>query len=173
MSRQHNIQTPGSAVQQAMTQQSGNEQRGDDDSNVQLVGLGDPDAAIDVEGRVVTLNEIVTSAFETSGLSVLEWNALEGVQRDGFVASKRSELATLYRNAPEDMPTQEEARANAQAAAARRQAARQANPGNPVGARESSLPHRDEIDPKAISAPVLTQQGWVVHSPKALPRNFQ
>lgn len=172
MSRNHNIQTPGSAVQLAMTQPSGDRQ-GDDDSHVKLVGLGDPGAAIDVEGRTVALNEIVTSAFETSGLSVLEWNALEGVQRDGFVASKRSELATLYRNAPSDMPSQDEARANAQAAAARRQAARQANPDNPAAARESALPHRDDVDPRRINAPVLTQQGWVVHSPKALPRNFQ
>lgn len=172
MARQHNIQTPGAALHQAATSQSAGQQD-DNDSDVVLVGIGSPDAVIDIDGRAVAINEIVTSAFETSGMSLLEWNALEGPQRDGFIAEKRQELATLYRNADREMPSQEDARAAAQAAVARRQAARTVHPDSPAAARQAALPHRDDIDPAELKAPVLTQQGWVVHDPKPLPHKYR
>lgn len=148
----------------------------DNPEAVALIGIGDPDTSIEIEGRTVPLNDIVTGAFETSGFSVLEWNALESPARDDMIATKSKEFAQMFRDAGADLPGQEAARAAAQASVAARRAAREAaaNANVPVADRKPTLPHRDEIDAKKIAAPVLTQQGWIVPSvQRQLPQNFR
>lgn len=139
-----------------------------------LAGIGSDDAVMQISGRDVPINEIVEGAFETSGLSAEEWNAAEPTKRDELIAGKRKELETMFRNAG-DMPSQELARQQAQAAVAARQAARAARPaedGAPAAA--PTLPHSSEVDPATLAAPKLCSDGWLVPTiQKQLPQNFR
>lgn len=141
---------------------------------VVLAGIGDPMSVMQIAGRDVSINEIVEGAFETSGLSLEEWNAAEPTKRDELIAGKRKELETVYRAAGE-LPSQDAAREQAQAAVAARRAQREAKPaadGSPAAARE--LPHSSEVDPAALAAPKLCSDGWLVPTiQKPLPQNFR
>lgn len=161
--RSYQVQTPGQVASPK-----------DNPEAVPLVGIAEDPAFIDIAGRQVSLNEIVMSAFETAGVSILEWNAMSGEQRDELVADKRKELQALFRDGGQDLPAQDATRQAAQAAVAARKAAREANPGVAASDRPPVLPHRDDIDPNKIAAPVLTQQGWIVSNiPRQLPSNFR
>lgn len=135
----------------------------------------DTDAVLTIAGREVPLAEVVIGAFETSGMSVEEWAAVDPQVRDDLVGKKRKELEQSLAGAGE-LPSQAAAREAAVAAVNARKASRtaRAEPSQAAAAGAPKLPHRDEIDPKAIAAPVQTQQGWIVPStPRQLPRNFQ
>lgn len=161
--RTYDVKTPGKV-----------ESPQENPSAVPLVGISEDNATIVIAGRDVALNEIVMGAFETAGVSVLEWNALEAEARDELIADKRKELQALFRDAGVDLPAQDATRRAAQAAVAARKAAREANPGVAASDRPPTLPHRDDVDPNKIAAPVLTQQGWVVSNiPRSLPSNFR
>lgn len=122
------------------------------------------------------LAEVVIGAFETSGMSAEEWAAVEPELRDELVGKKRKELEQSLAGAGE-LPSQTAARQAAIAAVNARRASRAAiDEGTTQATAQAArkLPHRDEIDPMEIAAPVLTQQGWVVPSaPRELPRNFK
>ncbi|AJY14475.1 hypothetical protein K6W16_10425 [Burkholderia dolosa] len=146
-----------------------------DDGPAPIVGA-DTEAVLTIAGREVPLAEIVIGAFETSGLSVEEWNAAEPQMRDDLVGKKRKEVEQTLASAGE-LPSQEAARKAAVAAVNARRASRAAiDEGTTQATAQASrkLPHCDEIDPMAIAAPVLTQQGWIVPSaPRELPRSFK
>ncbi|MCA8427847.1 hypothetical protein LGN30_32175 [Burkholderia seminalis] len=146
-----------------------------DDGPAPIVGA-DTDAVLTIAGREVPLAEIVIGAFETSGMSVEEWAAVDPQVRDDLVGKKRKELEQSLAGAGE-LPSQAAAREAAVAAVNARRASRAAIADGTAktGAQhERKLPHRDEIDPMDIAGPVLTQQGWIVPSaPRELPRNFK
>ncbi|HIC7209397.1 hypothetical protein [Burkholderia stabilis] len=145
----------------------------DDDTPV-LVGA-DTDAVLTIAGRDVPLAEIVIGAFETSGMSVEEWAAAEPEVRDDLVGRRRKELEQSLAGAGE-LPSQAAAREAAVAAVNARKATRsdRAEMAQAAAPTVRKLPHRDEIDPEKIAAPVQTEQGWIVPStPRELPRNFK
>jgi hypothetical protein len=141
---------------------------------VVLAGIGDPMSVMQIAGRDVPINEIVEGAFETSGLSLEEWNAAEPTKRDELIAGKRKEFETMFRAAG-DLPGQDAAREQAQAAVAARRAQREAKPaadGSPAAA--PTPPHSSEVDPASLAAPKLCSDGWLVPTiQKQLPQNFR
>lgn len=147
---------------------------GGDASKTVLAGIGDNDVVMQIVGRDVPMNDIVEGAFETSGLSAEEWNAAEPTKRDELIAGKRKEFETMFRHAG-DMPSQELARQQAQAAVAARQAARAARPAEDGAAPAApTLPHSSEVDPATLAAPKLCSDGWLVPTiQKQLPQNFR
>lgn len=160
--RSHTIQTPGAPAINPNPQ------------SVPLVGIGEDDVFIDVAGRPFPMNDIVRGAYETSGLSLEEWNALKGQERDELLAAKRKELAQLARDAG-DMPNQKEVQQAAMAAATARREKNQAaaNPNSPQ-AKAAELPHSSTLDARKISAPVLCSDGILVPStPRVMPANFK
>lgn len=164
MAREYKTQQPGMPSVQA----AGNA------NPVVLAGTGNDDAVMLISGRNVPINDIVEGAFETSGLSIEEWNAADPAQRDELIAGKRKELETMYRQAG-DLPSQDAAREQALAAVAARRAARDVKPaedGSPAVAPE--VPHSREIDPATLAAPKLCSDGWLVPTTlKQLPQNFR
>lgn len=161
--RTYATQVPGAA---AITPQG--------DEPPAIVGA-DTDAVLTIAGRDVPLAEVVIGAFETSGMSAEEWAAVDPQVRDDLVGKKRKELEQSLASAGE-LPSQAAAREAAVAAVNARKASRAAGTAaaKAIEADAPKLPHRDEIDPKAIAAPVQTQQGWVVPStPRTLPHNFR
>lgn len=145
-----------------------------DDAPTPIVGA-DTDAVLTVAGREVPLAEIVIGAFETSGMSAEEWAAADPEVRDDLVGKKRKELEQSLANAGE-LPSQAAAREAAVAAVNARKATRDARAeiAHAAAPTVRKLPHRDEIDPEKIAAPVQTEQGWIVPStPRELPRNFK
>jgi len=147
---------------------------GGDAAKVVLAGVGDNDAVMQIAGRDVPINDIVEGAFETSGLSAEEWNAAEPTKRDELIAGKRKELETMFRNAG-DLPSQDAAREQAQAAVSARRAARAAQPAaDGTTAAAPPLPHSSEVDPATLAAPKLCADGWLVPTiQKQLPQNFR
>ncbi|PRG76134.1 hypothetical protein C6T58_24760 [Burkholderia multivorans] len=144
-----------------------------DDAPV-IIGA-DTDAVLTIAGRDVPLAEIVIGAFETSGMSAEEWACADPEVRDNLVGKKRKELEQSLAQAGE-LPSQVAAREAALAAVNARKATRsaRAEPSQVAAPAASKLPHRDEIDPEKIAAPVQTEQGWIVPStPRELPRNFK
>ncbi len=160
--RTYQTQTPGAAVSQP-------------GETVEFAIVGsDTDAVITIGGRDVPLAEIVIGAYETSGMSAEEWAAVDPQVRDDLVGKQRKEIEQAMAGAA-DLPSLAVAREQAAAAVAARAATRTARQkATPSQAAAPTLPHRDDIDPKAIVAPVQTQQGWVVPStPRTLPQNFR
>lgn len=70
------------------------EQQQPDENRVQpLIGSDKYDAEIVVaEGQTIVLGDLVRAAFEASGLSVSEWNALEGDFRDELLDKALADL---------------------------------------------------------------------------------
>lgn len=139
-----------------------------------IVGA-DTDAVLTIAGREVPLAEIVIGAFETSGMSAEEWAEADPEVRDDLVGKRRKELEQSLSGAGE-LPSQAAAREAAVAAVNARAATRsaRAEPAPAAAAHVRKLPHRDEVDPEKIAAPVQTEQGWIVPStPRELPRNFK
>lgn len=160
--RSHTIQTPGAPATNPNPQ------------SIPLVGIGEDDVFIDVAGHQIPMNDIVRSAYETSGISLDEWNALGGQERDELLAGKTKEMAQQFREAG-DLPRQSEVQKQAQAAAEARRASRkvQANPDSPE-AKVAQLPHSKTIDPDTLSAPMQCSDGILVPTPKKpLPHNFR
>jgi len=165
-------------TRQYKTQQPGNpeirSEAGADAAPVTLAGLGDDDAVMQIAGRDVTINEIVEGAFEASGMSLDEWNAADPVVRDGLMANRRKELEVIFTSSTASNAELDAARAAAQANVARRQAARANAPKVATLDPRAHLPHKDEIDPFEITAPVETQQGWIAPSKQiAVPQRFK
>ncbi|WLE60295.1 hypothetical protein GIY62_06465 [Burkholderia plantarii] len=162
--RTYQTQTPGASPVTA-TQPDG---------DVPSILGADTNAIITVGGREVPLAEIVIGAFETSGMSAEEWAAADPGVRDNLVGKQRKEIEQAMAGAAE-LPSQASAREQAAAAVAARAATRAARQQlTPGQSAAPTLPHRDEVDPAKIAAPVQTQQGWIVPStPRALPQNFR
>ncbi|WP_124094484.1 hypothetical protein [Burkholderia gladioli] len=161
--RTYQTQTPGAAaIDQAAAA-----------GELAIVGA-DTDAMISIGGRNVPLAEIVIGAYETSGMSAEEWAAIDPQVRDDLVGKQRKEVEQAMASATE-LPSQAAAREQAAAAVAARAATRTARQkATPSQAAAPTLPHRDDVDPKTIVAPVQTQQGWIVPStPRTLPQNFR
>ncbi|MFY4697933.1 hypothetical protein [Burkholderia glumae] len=161
--RTYQTQTPGAAA----TDQAAAA------GELAIVGA-DTDAMISIGGRNVPLAEIVIGAYETSGMSAEEWAAIDPQVRDDLVGKQRKEVEQAMASATE-LPSQAAARELAAAAVAARAATRSARQkATPSQAAAPTLPHRDDVDPKTIVAPVQTQQGWIVPStPRTLPQNFR
>lgn len=143
-------------------------------ATIVLAGIGSDDAVMQIAGRDVPINDIVEGAFETSGLSAEEWNAAEPTKRDELIAGKRKEFEAMFRDAGQ-MPSQDAARQQAQAAVAARKAARAVQPAADGAAPAApSLPHSSEVDPATLAAPKLCSDGWLVPTiQKQLPQNFR
>jgi len=117
-----------------------------------LAGLGDDDATIDIAGESHPLNEVVNSAFETTGMSVSEWNALTGVERDARVQAQIAEI--------ESITAQMAGRGVPMTRAPQKPAAKK-----PAAApRGDRLPEPHEVDPDKITAPTRTTKGWIIPS---------
>ncbi|PRG49702.1 hypothetical protein [Burkholderia gladioli] len=161
--RTYQTQTPGAAA----TDQAAAA------GELAIVGA-DTDVMISIGGRNVPLAEIVIGAYETSGMSAEEWAAIDPQVRDDLVGKQRKEVEQAMASATE-LPSQVAARELAAAAVAARAATRSARQkAAPSEAVAPTLPHRDDVDPKKIVAPVQTQQGWIVPStPRTLPQNFR
>lgn len=159
--RQHAIQTPGQAPLVP-----------NPESDV-LAGIGEDDVLIDISGHQVPMNDIVRSAYETSGISLLEWNDLDGHARDEMVAAKRKEMAVQFRDMG-DFPAREEVQRRAQASADARRAARKAGYEDTPEAKIARLPHSSEVDPADLSAPMQCSDGILVPTtPRVMPQNFR
>jgi hypothetical protein len=163
MARQYKTQTPGAPADPETNPQAST-----------IAGMGDDGAMMDVGGREIPINDVVRSAYETAALSLDEWNALDGHERDELIAGKRREIAALMKAAGDaEMPSQADVQRKAQKAVAARRASRQAIAGGGKPA-EPALPHSSEIDPAEIAAPVLCRDGWLVPTTqRALPANFK
>jgi hypothetical protein len=139
-----------------------------------IAGMGDDDAMIEVGGREIPINDVVRSAYETAALSLDEWNALDGHERDELIAGKRREMATMFKSLGDtELPSQADVQRRAQAAVEARRASRQSIAGG-AKAPEPALPHSSQLDPADIAAPVLCRDGWLVPTTqRALPANFK
>ncbi|SDI65138.1 hypothetical protein SAMN04487926_12147 [Paraburkholderia steynii] len=160
--RQYKTQTPGAPVNSELS-----------DGPV-IAGTGS-DGVIEIAGREVALDDVVQGAFETSGMSLDEWNAADGEKRDELIAAQRRDMESMFRSS-QDLPGQDAAREAAVAAVNARKAARaqaQASSDSAVPAAPA-LPHSSEIDPASLAAPKLCRDGWLVPTTqRQLPRNFQ
>jgi hypothetical protein len=163
MARQYKVTTPGAPADPETNPNAST-----------IAGMGDDDAMMDVGGREIPINDVVRSAYETAALSLDEWNALDGHERDELIAGKTREMATMFKALGDtEMPSQAEAQRKAQEAVAARRASRQAIEGGGKPAAPV-LPHSSEIDPAEIAAPVLCRDGWLVPTTqRALPANFK
>lgn len=162
MARTYKTQTPGAPADPATNPES-----------TTIAGMGDDEAMMDVGGREIPINDVVRSAYETAALSLDEWNALDGHERDELIAGKRREIAAMLKAAGDtEMPSQSDVQRKAQEAVAARRASRQAiaGGGKPV---EPVRPHSSELDPAEIAAPVLCRDGWLVPTNQTLPANFK
>lgn len=149
--RTYNTQTPGAAPTV-------------DESSVGIAGMGGDDTTIEIAGKQFSLNEVVQAAFETSGLDLLSWNAMEPERRDALLQAQVQELTELTAAADRNQPLTATPRAKP-----RKQAEDQ--PARPVRRGYGELPAPHEIDVDEITAPVETTHGWLVPSrPMVGPR---
>lgn len=161
MAREHKVLTPGAPPVIPNPE------------SVPLAGIGDDEVAIDISGHAVPMNDIVRSAYETSGISLLEWNELDGHERDELIAAKRKEMAVQFRDMG-DLPAREEVQRRAQASADARREANRAGKADTPEAKLALLPHSSEVDPASISAPMQCSDGILVPTtPRAMPSNFR
>jgi hypothetical protein len=125
-----------------------------DQQGEEIVGLGADDQVLEIGGQTFPLNEVVSSAFETSGMSVSEWNALPAEQRDIILQAQIAEIESIsVQVADRGVPMTRAPRSRKQAAE------------KPVTAkRAGKLPEPHEVDPAKITAMVRTTQGWVIPS---------
>jgi hypothetical protein len=150
--RKHNVQTPGAAPAQ-VTQ-----------ADIKAIETG---PSIEIGGRQVPLVEIEQSAFETSGMTSEEWDALDGRDRDERIGKARKEIEASLREFGERHAGADQQAMQARAAAnvAARRAARGLS-GKGAGASRSNpfehLPHSSDIDAKELSAPMQCRDGILV-----------
>lgn len=163
--RKHNVQTPGAAPAQVTPH------------DIAAVENG---PTIEIGGRQVPIVEIEQNAFETSGLTAEEWDALDGRDRDERIGKARKEIEASLREFNENHADADQKSAQARAAAnvAARRAARGLSGKSGAGRQADPfehLPHSDEYDPKEISAPVQCRDGILVPdtSGQVLPKKFK
>jgi hypothetical protein len=142
--RTYNTQTPGAAPPV-------------DESVVSIAGMSSDDTTIEIAGKQFPLNEVVQAAFETSGLSLLEWNAIEPEKRDAMLQAQVQELTELTAAAERNQPLTAAPRAKPIRAESEERT-------RPVRRGYGELPAPHEVDPDEITAPVETTHGWIVPS---------
>lgn len=161
MAREHKVLTPGAPALIPNPE------------SLPLAGIGDDEVEIDISGHAVPMNDIVRGAYETSGISIAEWNDLDGHQRDELIASKRKEMAQQFKEMG-DLPERDEVQRRAQASADARRAANRAGTADTPEAKLARLPHSSELDPAEISAPVQCSDGILVPTtPRVMPANYR
>lgn len=155
MTRNIKVQTPGQPLQSAAPAKQ------------------EDMATVNIAGREMPLKEIVQAAFETSGLSVDEWESLPANERDERVGLKTRELAEQLRAAGNSL-SQYEVQKRAQAAVDARRNGRKAGGANAKHDPLADLPHSSDIDPKTLAAPMQCRDGIVVPDrQEPLPKNFR
>lgn len=163
--RKHNVQTPGAAPAQ-VTQ-----------ADIDAVETG---PTIEIGGRQVPLVEIEQAAFETSGMTAEEWDAMEGRDRDERIGKARKEMEATLRDFGERHGAEDQKATQARAAAnvAARRAAR-GLAGQHITPRAQNqfehLPHSTEFDAKELDAPIQCRDGILVpdKSGQVLPQKFK